>query len=180
MNRSEAVKAKKKMSVRSICFTAVMAALIFVFTFTFKIPLGNGYTHLGDAIIFLSIPLLGSKKSCLAAGIGAALADIIGGYTIWAPPTFCIKLLLVLICGLFAEKRMKNKLFGYIIGAVLGGAFQIVAYTLVKIVMFDKAYAFSTLPSLAIQTAVGVAVALVFIAVFTKTNVIVKLKKMAK
>lgn len=180
MNHNETVKAKKKTSVRSICFTAVMAALIFVFTFTFKIPLGNGYTHLGDAIIFLSIPLLGSKKSCLAAGIGAALADIIGGYTIWAPPTFCIKLLLVLICGLFAEKLMKNKFFGYIIGAVLGGAFQIAAYTIVKIVMFDKAYAFSSLPTLAIQTAVGIAVALVFIAIFNKTNVTAKLRKMAE
>lgn len=180
MNHNETVKTKKKTGVRSICFTAVMAALIFVFTFTFKIPLGNGYTHLGDAIIFLSIPLLGSKKSCLAAGIGAALADIIGGYTIWAPPTFVIKLLLVLICGLFAEKLMKNKFFGYIIGAVLGGAFQIAAYTLVKVVMFDKAYAFSSLPTLAIQTAVGIAAALIFIAIFNKTNVTAKLRKMAE
>lgn len=180
MKNNHTVKEKKKITVKSICFTAVMAALIFVFTFTFKIPLGNGYTHLGDAIIFLSIPLLGSKKSCFAAGIGAALADVIGGYTIWAPPTFCIKLLLVLICGIFAEKLMKNKFFGYIIGAVLGGVFQIAAYTLVKIVMFDKAYAFSSLPTLAIQTAVGIAVALVFIAMFNKTNITAKLRKMAE
>lgn len=176
----EKEKTTKKLSTRAICFTAIMAALIFVFTFTFKIPFGNGYTHLGDAIIFLSIPLLGSKKSCFAAGIGAALADIIGGYTVWAPPTFFIKLLLVLICGLFAEKLMKNKFFGYIIGAVLGGAFQIAAYTLVKIVMFDKAYAFSSLPTLAIQTAVGIAAALVFIAMFNKTNITAKLRKMAE
>lgn len=180
MKSKETIKEKKKISVRSICFTAVMAALIFVFTFTFKIPLGNGYTHLGDAIIFLSIPLLGSKKSCLAAGIGAALADIIGGYSIWAPPTFCIKLLLVLICGLFAERLMKNKFFGYIIGAVLGGIFQIGAYTLVKVFMFDKAYAFSSLPTLSLQTTVGIIVALVFIAIFTKTNVMKKLKRMAE
>lgn len=176
----EKEKTTKKLSTRAICFTAIMAALIFVFTFTFKIPFGNGYTHLGDAIIFLSIPLLGSKKSCFAAGIGAALADIIGGYTVWAPPTFFIKLSLVLICGLFAEKLMKNKFFGYIIGAVLGGAFQIAAYTLVKIVMFDKAYAFSSLPTLAIQTAVGIAAALVFIAMFNKTNITAKLRKMAE
>ena len=114
VKNNHTVKEKKKITVKSICFTAVMAALIFVFTFTFKIPLGNGYTHLGDAIIFLSIPLLGSKKSCFAAGIGAALADVIGGYTIWAPPTFCIKLLLVLICGIFAEKLMKNKCAAFI------------------------------------------------------------------
>ncbi len=75
---------------------------------------------------------------------------------------------------------MKNKFFGYIIGSILGGVFQISAYTLVKIVMFDKAYAFSSLPTLAIQTAVGIAVALVFIAMFNKTNVTAKLRKMAE
>lgn len=176
----ENVKSTKKISTKSICFTAIMAALIFVFTFTFKIPLGNGYTHLGDAIIFLSIPLLGSKKSCFAAGIGAALADIIGGYSIWAPPTFFIKLLMVLLCGLFAEKLLKNNFWGYILGSVAGGAFQIGAYTLVKVIMFDKAYALSSLPTLAIQTAVGIVVAMIFITVFNKTNVMTKLKKMAE
>lgn len=53
----------KKVNVRYITFTAVMAALVFVFTFTFKIPLGTGYTHLGDMMIFLATWLLGGKKA---------------------------------------------------------------------------------------------------------------------
>lgn len=61
----ENIKTKQKFNVRALCFTAVMAALIFVFTFTFKIPLGTGYAHLGDSIIFLSIALLGSKNQAL-------------------------------------------------------------------------------------------------------------------
>lgn len=100
----EAQNTKKSVNVKSLCFTALMAALIFVFTYTFKIPLGTGYTHLGDAVIFLSIALLGSKKSSLAAGIGAALGDLVGGYAQWIAPTFFIKLIMVLICGVFAEK----------------------------------------------------------------------------
>ena len=180
MSNNNSVKTEKRITVKSICFTAVMAALIFVFTFTFKIPLGNGYTHLGDAVIFLSIPILRTRKSCLAAGIGAALADLIGGYAVWAAPTFFIKLIMVLICGLIAEKLMANKFAGYFIGAVIGGAFQITAYTIVKIFLFDKAYAFSSLPTLAVQTAVGITAALVFIAVFNKTNIIIKLRKMAE
>lgn len=36
-----------RINVRSITFTAVMAALVFVFTYTFKIPFVNGYTHIG-------------------------------------------------------------------------------------------------------------------------------------
>lgn len=69
-----------RINVRSITFTAVMAALVFVFTYTFKIPFVNGYTHIGDSMIFLAIVFLGYKKAPLAAGIGAGLADLIGGY----------------------------------------------------------------------------------------------------
>lgn len=174
----EAQNTKKSVNVKSLCFTALMAALIFVFTYTFKIPLGTGYTHLGDAVIFLSIALLGSKKSSLAAGIGAALGDLVGGYAQWIAPTFFIKLIMVLICGVFAEKIIKKKLPGYIIGAVLGGLFQIVAYTVVKVILFDKAYALTTLPELIIQTVVGIVAALAFIAIFNKTKVTEKLRKM--
>ena len=47
-----------RINVRSITFTAVMAALVFVFTYTFKIPFVNGYTHIGDSMIFLAIVFL--------------------------------------------------------------------------------------------------------------------------
>ena len=63
-----------RINVRAITFTAVMAALVFVFTYTFKIPFVNGYTHIGDSMIFLAIVFLGWKKAPLAAGIGAAFA----------------------------------------------------------------------------------------------------------
>ena len=89
-------------------------------------------------------------------------------------------LLLCLGVLLIFESEVTIVTISYIIGSILGGVFQISAYTLVKIVMFDKAYAFSSLPTLAIQTAVGIAVALVFIAMFNKTNVTAKLRKMAE
>ena len=44
-----------RINVRAITFTAVMAALVFVFTYTFKIPFVNGYTHIGDSMIFLAV-----------------------------------------------------------------------------------------------------------------------------
>lgn len=169
---------KKTIGIKSMCFTAVACALVFVFTYTFKIPLGTGYTHLGDSIIFLSIALLGSKKSSLAAGLGASLADLIGGYPAWILPTFFIKLVMALLCGLFAEKLFKGKLYGYIIGAAIAGLFQIGGYTLAKLVMYDSAYALSTLPALVLQSAVGIAVAIVFIGVFKKTKADEKFKRM--
>ena len=97
-----------RINVRSITFTAVMAALVFVFTYTFKIPFVNGYTHIGDSMIFLAIVFLGYKKAPLAAGIGAGLADLIGGYSAWVAPTFIIKFFMALICALIMEKVIKN------------------------------------------------------------------------
>lgn len=142
----------KKVNVRYITFTAVMAALVFVFTFTFKIPLGTGYTHLGDMMIFLAA---------------------------WMAPTFIIKFLTVAICCLIAEKAMHRSLLGYGVGAVAGGAFQIGAYTLAKVLMYDKTYALTTLPELAIQTAVGIAVAGVLVVILTKSGAGAKLQRMA-
>lgn len=116
----------KKVNIRYITFTAVMAALVFVFTFTFKIPLGTGYTHLGDMMIFLAAWLLGGKKAAPAAGLGACLADLALGYAAWMAPTFIIKFLAVAICCLIAEKAMHRSLLGYGVGAKLqrmaGGA----------------------------------------------------------
>ena len=165
----------KKVNVRYITFTAVMAALVFVFTFTFKIPLGTGYTHLGDMMIFLAAWLLGGKK----AGLGACLADLALGYAAWMAPTFIIKCLAVAICCLIAEKAMHRSLLGYGVGAVAGGAFQIGAYTLAKVLMYDKTYALTTLPELAIQTTVGIAVAGVLVVILTKSGAGAKLQRMA-
>lgn len=78
---------------------------------------------------------------------------------------------MALICALIMEKVIKNnRIVGYVVGSILGGAWQIVAYTVVKIFLFDKAYAFSSLPTLAIQTVVGIVVAAVFIVVFDKNK----------
>ena len=74
---------------------AIMIALIYLATFFIKIPSINGYTHLGDCMIFLSVLILGTKRGALAGGIGAALADYLGGYIIWVIPTFFIKILYV-------------------------------------------------------------------------------------
>lgn len=172
-------KTKNKTNVKAICFTGIMAALVFVFTFTFKIPLGNGYTHLGDAFIFLSAYLLGGKKATFAGGLGAALADLASGYTMWIVPTFIAKFLMAAVCCLIAELVFKRSMLGYAIGAAAGAVVHIGAYSLAWYLMFDKAAMISAFPTLTLQTVVGVVVAAVFIAVFRKTGTDKKLRTMA-
>ena len=173
------IKKKSHVNVKGICFTVIMAALVFVFTFTFKIPLGNGYTHLGDAFIFLSAYLLGGKRATFAAGLGGALADLASGYTMWIAPTFIAKFLMAGVCCLVAELIFKRSLLGYAVGAVAGAIVHIGAYSLAWFLLFDKAAMISAFPALTLQTVVGVVVAAVFVAVFRKTGTDNKLRAMA-
>lgn len=179
MKGAVTIKKQNKTNIRQITFTAVMAALIFVFTFTFKIPLGNGYTHLGDAVIFLSAWLLGGKRAAFAGGLGAAFADLALGYTVWIVPTFIIKFLTVAVCCIIAEKLFDRKPAGYAIGIPAGAAVHIGGYCLAWALLFDKATALASLPALALQTVVGVTVAAVLIVVFQKSGAGKKLQTMA-
>jgi uncharacterized membrane protein len=74
------------MKIKSIIYAGMMIALVFVATYVIKIPIPftQGYIHAGDAMIFLSAILFGPLIGGLAGGIGSAMADLFGGYAIWA------------------------------------------------------------------------------------------------
>ncbi len=82
---------------KKLTFTALFAALIFVATMTFKLPLhpSGGYVHIGDAFIFLAACMLPTPYAMAASAIGASLADAVVA-PIYILPTFIIKALLVL------------------------------------------------------------------------------------
>lgn len=85
----------------------MMAALVFVATYFFKLPVSitQGYIHLGDGFILLGASLLG-WASIPAAAIGSALADLLGGYTLYILPTFVIKGLVaaMAVCALRTKR----------------------------------------------------------------------------
>lgn len=92
--------------------TAMMTAMVMIATTFFKIPNAMGYVHLGDGFVLLAAIILPKKYACFAGGVGAGLADIYGGYTVWAPWTFAIKIIMVLIVQLFFDfltKRSSNE-----------------------------------------------------------------------
>ncbi len=80
-----------------IVLSGMMAALVFAAT-CISFPNGvGGYTHLGDAMVVLTLMVLGRRVGAAAAGIGAVLSDIILGYAMWAPFTLIAKVLMVLV-----------------------------------------------------------------------------------
>ncbi len=166
----------EKYSVKDLTKTAAMAAIVFVLTYTFKIPFPNGYTHLGDCAILIGVIVLGGKKGAWAAGIGAAMADIIGGYSQWIIPTLIIKFVMAMVMGIVVEKLMPKSKLNFFVGALCGGIIQIVGYTSVKIVYYGFAQAMVMTPTLLIQTSAGIVITLVFVGALKTSGVLEKVK----
>ena len=84
---------KRNNSVKTLALGGMLAALIFVATSFFKLPVSitQGYIHLGDGFILLGASLVGGGTAVIAAALGSALADLLGGYTMYILPTFLIK-----------------------------------------------------------------------------------------
>ena len=167
-------------SLKRITKMAMMAAIIFVCTYTFKAPIAitGGYTHLGDCAIFVGVMILGRKDGTLAAAVGAALSDLLGGFLIWVVPTFVIKGIMAFVMGTIVEKVMPEKKGSWLIGAVLGGICQIIGYQLVKIVLISPAAALATIPTITTQTVAGIVIGAVVIMVLQSSKVLSRLQRM--
>lgn len=94
---------------KQVVVGGLLAALVFVATFTIKIPIPftQGYIHAGDSMIFLAALLFGWRFGALAGGIGSCLADLLGGYAAWALPSLVIKFMMGALVG-WAAYRLGN------------------------------------------------------------------------
>lgn len=113
-----------KSNLKKVIFAALFAALTCAATLVIRIPTPGttGYIHPGDAIVILSGILLGPVYGSLAAGIGSALSDLIGGYMIYVPATFLIKGLSALLIGFVFQRFFagaKERHFGIIFCGII-------------------------------------------------------------
>lgn len=91
---------------KRLVYGALFAALTCVATMSIHIPTPGtgGYIHPGDALVVLSGIVLGPLYGGLAAGIGSALADLIGGYYIYVPITFVVKFIIAAVVAVVFRK----------------------------------------------------------------------------
>lgn len=131
----------------TIVMAALMIAIITVSIMFIKvpIPLTQGYVHLGDAMIFMAVIILGWKNGAIAAAIGAALGDILGGFPVWAPWTFFIKGIMAIILGLMIESALKKRKImigrmplGAILGMVISGIVMVAGYYVAEGLMYGN------------------------------------------
>ncbi|MDC7225607.1 MAG: ECF transporter S component [Spirochaetales bacterium] len=147
---------KKNVSGR-IAAIAVMTAVTMVFTYVVRIPIAptRGYINLGDVAVFFTAFTFGPFTALISGGLGPAIADIVAGYSQWAPITFAAHGLQGLAAALVIKSLGNRKvaeaaagLAGMIVMAGLylaGGAF-----------MVGFAAAVVEVPMNIIQNAVGV------------------------
>ena len=180
MNAQEPQNSQDR-KTRKLVITALMICLIVLGTIMFRIPvpMTKGYIHLGDAMIYLSVLLLGRKNGSAAACLGSALGDIIGGYAFWAPFTFAIKFAMAYAAGSVIEihspkyeRRTFRRTLLYITGMTAGGLIMCAGYLAVERFMYGGwAAAFIGLPWNIGQFAAGIFIALAVYQALSKARV---------
>ena len=159
-------KADKR--INKLVITALMSSLIMLMTFIIRIPVPatQGYIHLGDCMIFLGVLVLGWRYGTLAAAIGSALADLMGGYAIYAPVTFLAKGIMAASVGLFIEWAVKKEFKGAgfaameAVGMVIGGVLMVAGYYFAESLMYGSFIVpLAGVPMNILQFTVGIAIA---------------------
>ena len=77
--------------IRHLTMAALLAAMTTVSIVVFRVPVGQGIVHFGDAVIFLAACLLPKPYALAAAAIGGGMANIVTPTTVWLPATVVIK-----------------------------------------------------------------------------------------
>ena len=131
-----------KEKTNTIIMTGLMMAITTIATMVIAIPVPftNGYIHLGDSMIFLSVLILGWRYGTVAAGVGSALADLFLGYVHWAPWTLVIKGMMALLMGLVIAKCIGNKRNTVIACFTTAGLWLVFNYAVGRIVSHETTH----------------------------------------
>ena len=91
--------------ILSLSIIGMFSGLICVLTIIISIPIPatQGFINIGDAGVMICGLLFGPVIGGLSGGIGSSLADILLGYTIYAPGTLIIKGLEGFLVGIIAN-----------------------------------------------------------------------------
>ena len=124
-----------KNNVKQLTITALFAALTCVATMIIKIPTPGtgGYVHLGDAFVVLSGIFLGPVYGGLAAGIGSALSDLLGGYFQYVPITFFVKGVIAVVVY-FVYHKLTKAIKVPVIKCAISGIFSTILVALLYFV----------------------------------------------
>ena len=144
---------KENEKLLHIVFAGLFAALTALMTAALHIPVGSGYIHCGDAVIFLAAAVLPMPYAVGSAAVGGMFADLLSGYPAYALPTFLIKGLLALTFSAAGGSRKIGK--KCVLALILCGAVSVLGYWIAAVVLYGgwKAQFIATVPGNCIQAA---------------------------
>ena len=132
-------------SLLKITNSAIFTAIILFSTMLVKFStgLGEGYIHFGDCFIYLSACILPFPYCLVAGALGGALADILGGFAIWAIPTAIIKILIALPFALVCKKEKSEKILNKrtTLMPMVSGIITILGYFIAECILYSVASA---------------------------------------
>lgn len=140
---------------KRLALGGLATAVIFLCTAFFKVPGPLGYVHLGDAALVAFSLALG-LNAVLPALLGSALADVVGGYLVYAPITALVKAVMAAFIAQLGRRSGRARL-----AAVIGAeALMVAAYFVFESVLYGVPAAAGVLAFNAVQGACGAAVGL--------------------
>ena len=163
----------KDVGIKKLVYAALLAALVTVATMAIAIPLpASGYANMGDCVVILAGCLLGPVLGGVAAGIGSALADILIGYTAYAPATFIIKALMAMQSYYvikFLARKPKRFLPAVIVAVLFAEAIMIGGYFIYESIIIDRAAAMLGVWGNLMQAAASATAAVFLLLLMNKT-----------
>ena len=163
-----------------VVISAMIASLTCMATMVIKIPTPlHGYANFGDCVVLLASFLLPVGYGFCAAAIGSALADVLSGYAMYAPATFVIKGLMVIVAYFIYRQFIrsdKKKLTGKIISGIVSEAVMVVGYFVFEGVLYGFGASLVNIPANAIQGVVGLIMGVMLINIFEKNKIFTKFK----
>lgn len=162
-------------NIKKLVLSAIFAAIICVCTSFTSVPLtANGFFNLGDCFIIIAALTLGPLWGGVAAAIGASISDLFLGFVFYAPATFIIKWLMVVVAFLvfrFSLKTKRNsRLFFSFLAAFFAEIVMILGYFCFECFVYGFATAFADIIGNAIQGGCSVIAGTLIFNVLDKTK----------
>lgn len=157
----------KDQAIKRLAVAGVLAAATVLLTVFASIPMpgGQGYIHLGDAGVLLTAYMLGGGWGFLCAGLASALADVLLGWSVYAPASFAVKGCVALLASFcFGRCRGRGRSFFVYPAAMLVP----IGYGIYEALLFGAPVALANLLPNAVQGLVGAAIAQGLIAALPK------------
>lgn len=146
------------MSQKRLVLLAVVASLVLVATAFLKVPTPTGYVHLGDGVIYAAAVAFGPSFGAVSGAIGSTLADVLGGYFVWAPWTFVIKGVAGWVIGRMGHGRPRR---AQALAMATAGIWTVAGYAAGTAVLYSPAAVLPEILGNIAQVGSGVAIGMV-------------------